>query len=101
MSRRARTQDVVGQIPSGILAQLFGAKPIITANLLGNAALLLILPLAAKSQRSILAMSCTLTGIGLFQAPMVPAISALYRDWMPTSERAFALAIPELGSKLS
>ena len=33
---------------------------------------------------------------------MVPAISVLYRDWMPPGpERAFALAIPELGSKIS
>ena len=31
---------------------------------------------------------------------MVPAISALYRQWMPKEERAFALAIPELGSKV-
>ena len=88
---------VLGQIPSGILAQIYGAKPIVTANLMGNAALLLLLPAAAK--RSVLAICACLTGIGLFQAPMVPAISVLYRDWMPPGpERAFALAIPELGN---
>lgn len=91
---------VVGQIPSGILSKIYGAKPIITANLFGNAALLLLLPMAAK--RSVLAICACLTGIGLFQAPMVPAVSVLYREWMPPGpERAFALAIPELGSKIS
>ena len=91
---------VLGQIPSGILSKLYGAKPIITANLFGNAALLLLLPLAAR--HSVLAICACLTGIGLFQSPMVPAVSVLYRHWMPPgSERAFALAIPELGSKIS
>lgn len=91
---------VVGQIPSGILSKLYGAKPIITANLFGNAALLLLLPLAAR--RSVLSICACLTGIGLFQSPMVPAVSVLYRQWMPPGpERAFALAIPELGSKIS
>ena len=72
---------------------------IITANLIGNAVLVGMLPLAAAAE-GVAGLAACLCGIGLFQAPMVPAISALYSTWMPKSERAFALALPELGSKI-
>jgi ACS family D-galactonate transporter-like MFS transporter len=91
---------VSAQIPSGVLASILGPKPIITANLLGNAALMALLPLAAAGDGVAWLAAC-LCGVGLFQAPMVPAISALYGTWMPKSERAFALALPELGSKIA
>lgn len=72
---------LVTQIPGGWLAQKVGGKVVAQLNLCGNACLLL-LPTAAKyGANSLAACLCV---IGVCQGPLVPTVSILQRNWLPT-----------------
>lgn len=88
------------QIPLGFLAQLWGAKNVLSLNLVGTAAMLATLPTAtAAGARGVWACLFTL---GLFQGPFVPAGSLMKRSWVPSGpEKAMALLLIGLGSKAS
>lgn len=91
---------MVTQFPAGVLAQTVGGKGVLTANLLGHAAMLLALPAAAR--RGHRWVWCCLCAIGLAQGPMGPAQQKLKTSWLPAGpERAWALQIINLGSKLA
>lgn len=84
----------------GFLAQLWGAKSVLSLNLVGTAAMLAALPTAtAAGARGVWACLFTL---GLFQGPFVPAGSLMKRSWVPSGpEKAMALLLIGLGSKAS
>jgi len=88
------------QIPLGFLAQLWGAKSVLSLNLVGTCAMLAALPSAtAAGARGVWACLFTL---GLFQGPFVPAGSLMKRSWVPSGpEKAMALLLIGLGSKAS
>ena len=77
-----------------------GGKGVLTANLLGHAAMMLALPAAAR--RGHRWVWCCLCAIGLFQGPMGPAQQKLKTAWLPAGpERAWGLQVINLGSKLA
>ena len=91
---------MITQFPAGVLAQIVGGKGVLTANLLGHAAMLLALPAAAR--RGHRWVWCCLCAIGLAQGPMGPAQQKLKTSWLPVGpERALALQVINLGSKLA
>jgi sugar phosphate permease len=63
------------QIPLGFLAQLWGAKNVLSLNLVGTAAMLAALP-AATGAGARGVWACLFT-LGLFQGPFVPAGSLM------------------------
>ena len=91
------------QVPAGVLAQKFGAKPLLTVNLAGTAALMLLLPAAARVQRGGAYVLATLfTVLGLIQGSLVPCSSQMQKDWLTDGpERAFALRLMGLGGTVS
>jgi MFS family permease len=90
---------LVTQIPGGWLAQKVGGKVVAQLNLCGNACLLL-LPTAAKfGANSLAACLCV---IGLCQGPLVPTVSILQRNWLPTGPmRAWAIRIVNTGGRVA
>ena len=91
---------VLTQIPLGFLAQLWGAKIVLTLNMVGSAAMLLALPAAVRfGAKGVFACLFTL---GLFQGPFVPAQSLMKRSWVPSGpEKPMALLLIGIGSKVS
>ena len=89
---------IASQFPAGILSQLIGGKVMLTANLVGHALFMLLLPSAAAlGYRWLGACLCC---IGLVQGPMGPAQQKIKTAWLPVGpDRALALQIIALGSK--
>ena len=89
---------IASQFPAGILSQLVGGKVMLTANLVGHALFVLLLPSAAAlGYRWLGACLCC---IGLVQGPMGPAQQKIKTAWLPVGpDRALALQIIALGSK--
>ena len=91
---------VLTQIPLGFLAQVWGAKNVLTLNLAGSAAMLCALP-AAVGAGPAGVFACLFT-LGLFQGPFVPAQSMMKRSWVPEGpEKPMMLLLVGLGSKMS
>jgi hypothetical protein len=85
------------QVPAGWLAQRFGAKLIVTLNMVGTAALFSALPLATRSSAgSPMPAAALLTAMGLCQGGLIPAEAAIKREWlvgMEASRRAWLQGI--------
>jgi ACS family sodium-dependent inorganic phosphate cotransporter len=92
---------IATQVPSGWFAQKFGGVGILTVNMVGNAALLCLIPAAAAAGRGYLRLC--FCAMGLFQGPLIPAQGAIKAEWLRGlgAERAFALRVMGLGSKLA
>ena len=89
---------VFGMTPSGVLARAFGAKRVLTVGLLGNAAGMMLLPLAAA--RGVRCTSALLILKGLCQSCLESTHSTLKRAWMPPalgSQRVWAMRVTRWG----
>lgn len=88
------------QVVAGPLCQLAGGKTLLTANLAGMSALLLLLPSMARIKGA-WAMCLCLAGIGLCQGVLVPAQGQLKRNWLPDGpERVWGLRVIGLGMRV-
>ena len=88
------------QVVAGPLVQIFGAKRLLSLNLGGMAALLLLLPSTA-SIGGTWAMATCLAGIGVCQGVLVPGQGQLKRNWLTDGpERVWALRIMGLGGRV-
>lgn len=88
------------QVVAGPLTQLFGGKRLLTLNLGGMAALLMLLPTCSRA-RGTGAMSACLAAIGVCQAVLVPAQGQLKRNWLTDGpERVWALRVMGLGNRV-
>ena len=88
------------QVLAGPLCQLVGGKKLLSLNLAGMSALLLLLPTMAKLP-GVWGMSACLAGIGVCQGVLVPAQGQLKRNWLPDGpERVWAQRIIGLGMRI-
>eukprot|EP01052_Picozoa_sp_SAG31_P046353 SAG31_NODE_8831_length_1379_cov_1.441406_1_plen_308_part_10 len=102
-------------LPGGLAVQHLGPKRGLGLGLLGSSLLLLALPFSirmpALASRSgagaapqlVWAWIC-MCALGVMQAPLMPATSALQREWIPHSlgeERVWASKVPMFGMKLA
>jgi MFS family permease len=88
------------QVVAGPLCQLVGGKLLLSLNLGGMSALLLLLPSMARVKGS-WAMCACLAGIGVCQGVLVPAQGQLKRNWLPDGpERVWGLRIIGLGMRV-
>lgn len=86
----------VGQIPWGILADMFGSRRIIAASIFGTAAFTLFFSVASGFWQAIVARFLSgLLGAGVF-VPLVRLVS----DWFPARRRGTALGILSTGGSL-
>ena len=86
------------QIPAGFLIQRFGAKLILTANMLGTSLCTLALPFTLCCTAPITATSIMLMLSGMFQGSLIPGHQEMKRHWLPTgSGRAVANRIIGIG----
>ena len=92
---------IVTQFPAGLAVQRVGPKPIVTANLLGHAIFLALLPAAARFGSG--GIYACLVGIGLSQGPLGPCHAAQKVDCVPSTGplRAYALTLSSIGSKIA
>ena len=92
---------IVTQFPAGLAVQRVGPKPIVTANLLGHAIFLALLPAAARFGSG--GIYTCLVGIGLSQGPLGPCHAAQKVDCVPSTGplRAYALTLSSIGSKIA
>ena len=91
---------ILTQIPSSFLVKSRGAKFVCSIQLVGSAAMMMLVPTAANLKGSqtlkVAVMSLLMFVMGLFQGPMSPVGSQLNRNWMPRGgggggvERAWA-----------
>ena len=93
---------IATQFPAGLAVQLWGPKPLVTANLVGHAIFLGILPAAARAAGCPGIYAC-LVGIGLSQGPLGPCHAANKVACIPAAgpERAWAMTLTSIGSKLA
>eukprot|EP01052_Picozoa_sp_SAG31_P036487 SAG31_NODE_4561_length_3136_cov_4.102733_3_plen_319_part_00 len=93
---------IATQFPAGLAVQRWGPKPIVTANLVGHALFLAVLPVVAHRGGSAAIYAC-LAGIGLSQGPLGPTHAANKVACVPAagSARAWALTVTGIGSKLA
>jgi MFS family permease len=88
------------QVVAGPLCQLVGGKKLLSLNLFGMSALLLVLPTMARIPGP-WAMSACLAGIGICQGVLVPAQGQLKRNWLPDGpERVWGQRIIGLGMRV-
>ena len=73
------------QIPAGALAQKYGSKLMLGANLLGTAACFGCLPLAFAASGGVLLPAALLTTMGLFQGALIPGEAAIHSIWLQDS----------------
>jgi sugar phosphate permease len=82
---------LVTQVPSGFLIQKYGAKLMLTVNMVGTALATAALPLALSSARPITATWVALTISGMFQGSLIPGHQEMKRNWLPAGAgKAFA-----------
>lgn len=90
---------LVTQLPGGWAAQKYGAKVVAQLNLVGNACLL-VLPTAARFGATSLAACLCI--VGVCQGPLVPTVSVLQRNWLPSGPmRAWAISFVSTGGRLA
>jgi MFS family permease len=77
---------VASMIPGGGATVRWGPKPVIQLGVLGTAATLALMPIAARLGRPAMTLSAVMIFMGLTQGPMSPALGQMSRDWMPTGE---------------
>ena len=88
---------IASMMPGGKAVQTFGSKPVILMGTLGTALSFTLFPLAARTNRPVVALCSLMAVSGLFQGPMAPSLGQASRDWMPTRsagdkiEKAWAL----------
>jgi sugar phosphate permease len=88
------------QVVAGPLCQTVGGKKLLSVNLFGMSALLLLLPTMARV-RGTVAMCACLAGIGICQGVLVPAQGQLKRNWLPDGpERVWGQRIIGLGMRV-
>ena len=88
------------QVVAGPLCQIFGGKKLLSLNLFGMSALLLLLPTMARV-RGTAAMAACLAGIGICQGVLVPAQGEMKRNWLPDGpERVWGQRIIGLGMRV-
>lgn len=85
------------QIPSGRLAEVYGAKWIIAISLMGTAIVNVLTPLMSDS---VAALTISRIALGFAQGGLFPACFALIPKWFPLKERSVAFTFTELGSTL-
>jgi MFS family permease len=92
---------VITQIPGGWAAQVFGAKIVAVANLMGNGLLLMAAPLAAATSNPVPALAACFAACGLFQGPLVPGQGTMKYPWLPKGvAKAWALRVISLGTRI-
>lgn len=85
-------------VPSGILAEKFGARWIISANMAGAAIISSLFPLIADYHYSFTAFSRFM--LGALQSGFYPAAFGMFTKWFPLKERSFAFALIDIGAVL-
>jgi sugar phosphate permease len=76
---------LAAQLPSGYLAQRFGAKYVLGIFLLISSILTMFMPLAASSVASLIALRVS---VGFFQGACFPSIMNLLGLWVPAESRS-------------
>ena len=70
------------QVPAGWCAQRFGAKLVVTTNIVGTALLFSLIPAMAHRSASPLPVAGILTAMGLCQGGLIPAEAAIKHEWL-------------------
>lgn len=86
---------ILFQIPSGLLAERFGGRTLISFALIGSCVINAVTPFIA-SYATVMIVSRLL--LGAFQAGMYPGAFAMCNTWLKLKERAFAFALTESGA---
>ena len=87
------------QIPAGYFAQRFGAKLMLSANLVGTAGCFGFLPVAVRAAQQrggggMLLPAALLATMGLFQGALIPGEAAVHQTWLPKNAwRPFILQL--------
>jgi MFS family permease len=92
---------VLGMTPSGVLCRIIGAKNVLSIGLLGNAAVMALLPLVVA--RGVYPTSALLVVKGLCQSCLESTHTTLKRCWMPRClgpERVWAVRVTRWGQFL-
>ena len=75
----------IGQLPSGWLAQRYGAKHLLGSSVLVPSILTLFVPSVARKSYDLLLFICALRG--LFASSTFPACYYFFGHWIPTKEK--------------
>ena len=93
------------QLPAGAAAQRFGARNILSLNMLGNALCLFLAPrLVMRGLDGHWPLGACFFMIGLCQGPLMPCKAALQAAWLPAPpsvERVWATRFTSLGGRLA
>jgi MFS family permease len=93
---------LVTQIPAGYLIQRFGAKVLLTVNMIGTAMCTMVLPLTLSGSAPISLTWLALTISGMFQGSLIPGHQDMKRHWLPSGPgRAVANRIIGIGHSLN
>ncbi|KAK7092604.1 sialin-like [Littorina saxatilis] len=88
---------MVMQVPGGVLSERFGAKVIVAIGMFPVAVLTLVTPLLTRVHYILLIVTRVLIGLG--QAVMYPAATALWGRWSPPLERSMLVGISLSGGQ--
>lgn len=88
---------ILTNIPGAVMAEKFGAKPVLLFAGLGSGICSLLFPFVAKISFNFAFLTRVL--LGIIQGPLFPSVYILYSQWLPDSERPKLLAIPSALSR--
>lgn len=86
------------QIPGGVLAGKYGAKPFATAALGISGACMVLMPWVSGMERGVKLLWCCEFIMGISQGPSFPLNAVWIGKWVPKQERGWAASLGESGS---
>lgn len=89
---------MMGQVPSGWLAQKYGGKHVIAICYVVSGVVTLLIPVAARLHYSALIILRVLTG--LTQACTFPSMQSVYSQWLPPDERSGLIGFAYSGNQV-